>query len=123
MVYLNERKPAGLENMGDCAGIALRAAELYQAAKSWQEEITKVTMLSNRGGKRRGDGYPGESDGGSQATVVDVEKVHRLAKDPVLLKVRIFGCEHWKSYLFSMGILIFFKQCRSTCHERVRSQR
>jgi hypothetical protein len=84
---LNERKPTGLENMGDCGGIALRAAELYESAKAWQQEISKVTMLSNRGGKRRGEGAIADSDGGAQATV-DVEKVHRLAKDPILAKVR-----------------------------------
>ena len=86
LVHLHERKPSGLENMGDCAGIALRAAELYECAKAWQKEITKVTMLSNRGGKRRGEGTVGENDGSLQATV-NVETVHRLAKDPILTKV------------------------------------
>ena len=94
LINLNERKPSGLENMGDCAGIALRAAELYESAKAWQSEISKVTMLSNRGGKRR-DGSLTDSEAGTQATV-DVQKVHRLAKDPILAKVRtcffFFSC-------------------------------
>lgn len=87
LVSLNDRKPSGLENMGDCAGIALRVAELYDAANAWQAEITKVTMLSFRGGKRRGEGSGVESEGGTQSRV-DVEKVQRLASDPVLKKVR-----------------------------------
>ena len=85
LVSLNERKPSGLENMGDCAGIALRVAEVYEAASAWQTEITKVTMLSFRGAKRRGE----DAEGSSQPTV-DVEQVRRLARDPVLRKVRTF---------------------------------
>lgn len=82
LVCLNERKPVGLENMGDCAGIALRVSETFDAAAAWQTEISKFTMLSFRGGKRRGE----ESECGAQPTV-DVEQVRRLVRDPVLRKV------------------------------------
>jgi len=83
LLNLHERKPGELEKMGDCAGIALRLADVFEAANAWQQEVSKVTLLSNRGGKRRGDG---EGDcGGLQ--IVNVEEVHRLAEDPVLKKV------------------------------------
>ena len=72
--------------MGDCAGIALRLADVFEAANAWQEEITKVTMLSNRGGKRRVEASGAETEGNALQTV-NVEQVHRLAKDPVLQKV------------------------------------
>jgi hypothetical protein len=87
LISLHDRKPGGLENMGDCAGIALRVADLFEAATKWQQEITKVTMLSNRGGKRRGEVSCSEVEGSMQATV-DVETVRRLARNPVLAKVR-----------------------------------
>lgn len=86
LVILHERKPGGLEKMGDCAGIALRLADVFEAANAWQQEITKVTMLSNRGGKRRGEASGMDADG-STLQMVGVEQVNRLAKDPVLLKV------------------------------------
>lgn len=82
LVGLNERKPVGLENMGDCAGIALRVSEAFDAAAAWQTEISKLTMLSFRGAKRRGE----ESECGAHPTV-DVEHVRRLVRDPVLRKV------------------------------------
>ena len=72
--------------MGDCAGIALRLADVFEAANAWQQEISKVTMLSNRGGKRRAEAVDAETDGTLLRTV-DVEQVYRLAKDPVLQKV------------------------------------
>ena len=86
LLVLHERKPGGLEKMGDCAGIALRLADVFEAATAWQQEISKVTMLSNRGGKRRAEAIDAETDG-SLLRTVDVEKVYRLAKDPVLQKV------------------------------------
>ena len=85
LVSLNERKPCGLEHMGDCAGIQLKLQELHEAATAWQTEITKVTMLSFRGAKRRGE----ESESNSQPTV-HVDQVRRLVRDPVLGKVRPF---------------------------------
>ena len=85
LVSLNERKPSGLENMGDCAGIQLKLQELHEAASAWQAEITKVTMLSFRGAKRRGE----DNESSSQPTV-HVDQVRRLVRDPVLGKVRPF---------------------------------
>ena len=83
LVSLNERKPCGLESMGDCAGIALKVAEVYEAATTWQTEITKVTMLSFRGAKRRGE----DTESCTQPTV-HIDQVRRLVSDPVLRKVR-----------------------------------
>ncbi|CAB9514346.1 Transcription factor S-II (TFIIS), central domain [Seminavis robusta] len=87
LVALNERKPNDLEKMGDCAAISLRISELFEAASKWQEEITKVTKLSFRGGKRRGDVAPGADNEGAPQQTVSVETVYRLAKDPVLQTV------------------------------------
>ena len=86
LVNLHERKPDGLVKMGNCEGIALRLADVFEAANAWQLEISKVTMLSKRGGKRRLEAAGGEMDG-SLLRRVDVETVYRLAKDPVLQKV------------------------------------
>lgn len=80
---LNDRQPGGMESMGDCAGVAVRLADIHEAATAWNGEISKLTLLSNRGVKRRAE----ETEGGAQQ-LVDLEKVHRLAKHPVLKKVR-----------------------------------
>jgi hypothetical protein len=81
---LHDRIPCSPEGRtGDFALVALRISELYDAAKKWQEEITMSTMISNRGGKRRSH---------DNSSVVEMEQVQKLAKNPILAKVRTKGC-------------------------------
>lgn len=89
LVTLFERVPLEEEvPIDDFALVSLRVRELYHAARKWQDEITRSTLLSNRGGKRRGLGAPpskGEHDG--ESSKLQLEQMEQLAANPILSKV------------------------------------
>jgi hypothetical protein len=95
LVQLHERTPSSDLVLGDFACVALRVKELYEAAKRWQDDISKLTMLSLRGVKRRTPGSPqsGEIDlNDPLLNTVDMRKVVELTNDEVLSQVRMFKC-------------------------------
>lgn len=91
---LYDRIPCEVEERaGDFALVSLRVRELYEAGKKWQDEITRTTMLSFRGGKRRAPTGPGafspvkpekEQEASSQ---LRMEQMKKLAEHPILAKV------------------------------------
>jgi hypothetical protein len=98
-VKLHESMPPG-EDTGDFAFIRLSVEEMFKDAKAWQEEVSNLTLLSLRGGKRRagtgtspvrglGDESKSEDSGPS---MIDVRKVEELSNHPILSKVGIFLC-------------------------------
>jgi len=79
--------------------VILRVKELHEAAAAWQQEISQLTQLSLRGGKRRKTsevnsspsktGEPGSSVMDEEETnQIDTKKVAELSNDPILYKVR-----------------------------------
>jgi hypothetical protein len=96
LISLYDRIPCEVEERsGDFALMSLRVRELYSAAKKWQDEITRNTMLTIRGGKRRApacssavspDKSEQEQDASSK---LQMEKMKQLADNPVLYKVRM----------------------------------
>jgi hypothetical protein len=95
LVQLHERTPSSDLVLGDFACVAVRVKELYEAAKRWQDDISKLTMLSLRGLKRRTPGSPniGEIDlNDPLLNTVDMRKVVELTNDEVLSQVRLFKC-------------------------------
>lgn len=84
LVNLHERLP-NLDNDGpggDIARVSLRVEELYEAASTWQKEITSHLSLSFRGSKRRSPGTQ-ESDG----DLTNMARLAQLAKHPILARV------------------------------------
>lgn len=94
LVKLYDSIPLEDESMGDFAFVVLSVKELYDAAKSWQEEISRLTMLSLRGGKRRSNASPSqpklsltESQDDESSCMIDVTKVIELSEHPILDKI------------------------------------
>ncbi|CAJ1888328.1 unnamed protein product [Cylindrotheca closterium] len=90
LVSLYERHPndPGVQ-VGSFALVSLRVKELYEAGTQWQEEITKFTALTNRGGRRRVPGAsPAKPEQDSDASsILQMEQMGRLAKHPILAKI------------------------------------
>jgi hypothetical protein len=86
LVSLYERLPTSDERVGDFALLALRVKELFEAAKTWQDEISVYTMLSNRGGKRRAAQEVSEEDA-ERSQQMEMDRMKQLAKSPILSKV------------------------------------
>jgi hypothetical protein len=89
--------PSSNEEIGDFACVVLRVRELHEAAKAWQDEISTLTMLSLRGGKRRNQSAASplksparndDEDISSSSSRIDVDKVLQLYHHPILSKVR-----------------------------------
>lgn len=88
LISLFDRMPYEVQNQaGDFALISLRVQELYTAAKKWQDEITRNTAISFRGGKRRAVGSPGASEPDQEASRLQMEQMKKLAENPILSKV------------------------------------
>jgi hypothetical protein len=94
LVSLHDRMPNSDLVLGDFACIVLRVKELYAAASKWQQDISSLTMLSPRGGKRRAQNssHPGniviDNPGDADATArIGVDKVIELSNSPILSKV------------------------------------
>ncbi|KAL7580934.1 hypothetical protein ACA910_005752 [Epithemia clementina (nom. ined.)] len=87
LVKLNENKPEMVSGMGDFTLVLLRLKELFEAANSWQDEVSNETLLSLRGGKRRNTpaGENGEVDEGVQK--IDLARVAQLSASPILKKI------------------------------------
>lgn len=94
LVSLHDRMPSSDLLLGDFACIILRVKELYVAANKWQQDISRLTMLSLRGVKRRtqkssspakaGVENPDDADAASK---IGVDEVVELSNSPILLKV------------------------------------
>lgn len=87
--------PSATENFGDVARVALRVTDLHASALQWQEDVSRLTALSNRGAKRRA---PGSSPMKAQNQIleaaeltsqVDAAKVQKLAQHPILRMVSL----------------------------------
>jgi len=98
-VNLYERIPFEVEEKaGDFALVSLRVRELFDSGKRWQDEITRNTMISARGGKRRTHssgvvGSPGKAEQEQEASAkLQMQKMKQLADHPVLSKVRMSVC-------------------------------
>jgi hypothetical protein len=78
------------EDMKDFACLLLRVCELYKAARAWQEEVSNLTMISLRGGKRRASPMKGEgAENEDEPSQIDVVKVSKLSNNSILKKVRM----------------------------------
>ncbi|GAX16611.1 hypothetical protein FisN_7Lh346 [Fistulifera solaris] len=84
LVSLANQSPNIGEEQGDLACIKLRVKELHDEALKWQEEISSLTMLSLRGGKRRS---PGSLEDTKASCIIDMSKVEELCKHSILHKV------------------------------------
>ena len=69
--------------VGDFACVVIRVKELYAAAQKWQKDISSLTTLTMRGGKRRES-----TDEPDSTTTIDLDMVTELCNNPVLSKVR-----------------------------------
>jgi hypothetical protein len=89
LVSLNERLPHEPDaQVGAFALVSLRVRELYETGKKWQDEITRNTALTSRGGKRRAPGGNQKSEQDPEATSkLQLEKMKQLAEHPILSKV------------------------------------
>jgi len=66
----------------------MRVDDLYKNAMKWQDEITRSTFLSNRGGKRRNQGLsPTKELDQETSSKLQIERMQRLADYPILSKV------------------------------------
>lgn len=94
LVSIHERMPSEISEFGDPILCTLRVRELYIAAKKWQDEVSRSTLISNRGNKRRGTKSQ-KSDNASQLEAKEAEKdaklcmrkMEMLAEDRILSKV------------------------------------
>ena len=120
MTLYDKMPSSSEERIGDFALVALRVGELYDAAKKWQEEITMNTMISIRGGKRRSPGSPAKSPqpDRDQSSKVEMDHVQRLAKNPILAKVRSRHAYDQKSTSECQALI--FSLPRLPCHEKGR---
>ncbi|VEU39421.1 unnamed protein product [Pseudo-nitzschia multistriata] len=85
LLYLHERIPNTISGCGGHILCVLRVRELYDAAKKWQDEVCRSTMISKRGNKRRGgiiDTRNTEKD-----AKIRMSEIESLAEDPILTKV------------------------------------
>ena len=87
LVTLYNSIPNDVDGSGDFALCTLRVKEMFAAAKKWQDEITKNTMISNRGNKRRSQSATAETNDTENAAKLQMAKMEMLAKDPILSKV------------------------------------
>lgn len=90
LVSLFERLPGEEDvHIDDFALVSMRVRELHEAATKWQDEISRTTMLSNRGGKRRAPiNISGKVDQEIESSSkLQIEKMKQLAANPILSKV------------------------------------
>jgi len=91
LVSIHERMPSEISEFSDPILCTLRVRELYTDAKRWQDEVSRTTLISNRGNKRRG----ATSDNAMQQDTkeeekdakISMKKMEMLAEDPILSKV------------------------------------
>ena len=105
----------GSEETGGLACLITRVRELYENASSWQDEISAVTQISLRGGKRRGSPSKGDTEA-NDSEELDMQKLNELCERPILKKVR-----NYESYLpdFTKSTLIYpFLGCHASRNSR-----
>ena len=84
--------------MKDFACLLLRVCELHKAARGWQEEVSNLTMISLRGGKRRASPMKGEGPDNDEPSQIDADKVSKLSNHTILKRVRM-SVTFAKSYI------------------------
>lgn len=96
LVYIHERIPIDLSGCRESTLSILRVQELYIAAKRWQDEISRTTLISNRGNKRRGartfhqeNATQFDNQDEEKNEKIQIEKMELLAKDRILSKVNL----------------------------------
>lgn len=90
LVPLAERLPqSDNSTIDDFALVSMRISELYSVAKRWQDEITRLTLLSNRGGKRRNQLQLPTKEEDQETSKLQIEKMQQLADDQILSKVEM----------------------------------
>ena len=89
LVSLSERRPHSDDAViDDFALVSMRVDDLYKNAMKWQDEITRSTLLSNRGGKRRNQGLsPTKELDQETSSKLQIERMQQLADYPILSKV------------------------------------
>eukprot|EP00536_Pseudo-nitzschia_multiseries_P009367 jgi/Psemu1/297229/fgenesh1_pm.260_\ len=94
LVNLHDRIPNEISGSGSPILCILRVRELYGAAKMWQDEVCRSTMISKRGNKRRGakQSYQANSlevdnKNTEKDAKIRLEEIESLAEDPILTKV------------------------------------
>lgn len=87
LVSLHDRLPDPITGPGgDCARVSLRVEELFEAAKTWQDEVTSQMSLSFRGGPRRR--VPGAPTAETEdAPKINMGRLAQLAQHPILARV------------------------------------
>jgi hypothetical protein len=94
LVSIHERMPSEISEFGDPILCILRVRELYTEAKKWQDEVSRSTLISNRGNKRRGTKSPKlensmqpETQESEKDARLRMRKMEMLAEDRILSKV------------------------------------
>jgi hypothetical protein len=91
LVSIHERMPSEISEFGDPILCVLRVRELYTEAKKWQDEVSRSTLISNRGNKRRGTKLENSMQPENQESDKDAKlrmrKMEMLAEDRILSKV------------------------------------
>lgn len=115
LVSLFERMPVTNEQNGDLACVCLRVKEQYDAANDWQKQISSMTMLSLRGGKKRIQAAPSslkenEAYFKESPALIELEKVSELCHHPILSKVgaerqreALVTCFHYLTFVYQGG--------------------
>jgi len=83
---LHDTSPDMIENSGDFALVVVRVKELHEAASKWQSEVSNLTLLSMRGGKRRAQQSDG-LDGDDAQQRIDPAKVAAMSNHQILKRV------------------------------------
>ena len=86
LVSIHERMPSEISEFGDHILCILRVTELYKEAKKWQDEVSRSTLISNRGNKRRGKTSENAIEEEKDAKL-SMRKMEMLAEDQILSKV------------------------------------
>jgi hypothetical protein len=92
LIALFERLPSSEQDSGDFACVVLRVKDLYEASNKWQQEMSALTKLSLRGGKRRipVSQSPTKADEDFiEPPMIELKKVEELCEHPILRKVSI----------------------------------
>lgn len=89
IVSLHERLPCDDSiHVGAFALVILRVRELFETGKKWQDEISRTTTITKRGGKRRVPGGTAKKEEDPEVTArLQMETLKKLAEHPILLKV------------------------------------
>ena len=82
-------KPEMIDGSGDFARLLIRVKEIFDSAFWWQEEVSKLTRLSMRGGKRRLAQTPDSNDTDDSQQRINLAEVAAMSHHPILRKVSL----------------------------------